>query len=183
MTPPNVKLMVKIVLGWRTWVADFGLEEFIRALLHVLIWNAPVGEDEISVIAAFRSAACLMVMVGEACDETLKTMMRTALDVIENDDCGSALKGEGLAEFCLIAAVASIENPKSLFREMLDRRKKLEVQASRPGMAQLRFCVGIVKGAVYVPAFREMIEPSVFGTPMMKQEWHAAIDYFIEMSA
>jgi hypothetical protein len=124
-----------------------------------------------------------MVIVCEGDDEMLKTMLRTALDIIENDDCGSSIHGEGLADFCLITTVANVADPRPLFREMLERRKKLAEQASRPGLAQLGFCVSIVKGAVYVPALREMIEPSIFGTPMMRQEWHAAIDYFIEISA
>jgi hypothetical protein len=182
LSPPLIKRIRNIIIAWRTWIANFGIGEFVRALLHVLIWNMPVGEDELLIMAAFRSAACMMVIVCEGADEMLETMLRIALDVIENDDCGLALNGEGLADFCLIATVAS-SDPKPLFQEMLDRRKRLADQASRPELAQLGFCVNMVKGAVYVPALREMIEPSIFGTGMMKQEWHAAIDYFIETSA
>lgn len=54
---------MKIIFGWRAWISAFGLEEFIRALLYVVMWHIQVGADPISVLSSFRSAGCVMVIV------------------------------------------------------------------------------------------------------------------------
>jgi hypothetical protein len=105
------------------------------------------------------------------------------VDVIENSDCGVALNGEGVAEFCLITTVAMAsqgwEFAQTAFKELLEHRKRLVDQAPPTGTAKLGFCVSLMKGALYVPSLRALIEPEMFGTPIMRQEWQAAIGYFV----
>jgi hypothetical protein len=181
--PPSPKLPTRILLGWRAWLKGFGLEQFVRALLYVLIWNIQVGTDPLSAMASFRSAGCIMVVVCEADTDMLLAVMRTAIDLIENDDCGVALNGDGVAEFCLIMTVAVASHgpgrAQEMFRELLQHRKRLVDQGPPAGTAKLGFCISGIRGALYVPSLRELIEPGVFGTAMMRQEWQAAIDYFI----
>jgi hypothetical protein len=177
------KLPTKIVVGWRAWLGVFGLEEFIGALLYVLMWNIQVGTDPLSAMASFRSAACIMVIVCEADVDMLRSTLRAAVDVVENGDCGVRLNGDGVAEFCLIATVALASHDQdhacAMFGELLEHRRRLVDQAPPSGSAKLGFCVSLVNGALYLPLLRAMIEPEMFGTPMMRQEWQAAIDYFI----
>jgi hypothetical protein len=172
------KPSTRIVFSWRAWVAGFGLEEFVRTLLYVLIWNIQVCTDPLSAMTFFKCAACLMVVVCEGNEDMLRMAICTAVDVVENADCGIGVNGDGLAEFCLILTVA-MRKAKDMFGDLLEHRRRLVDQAPPTGTAKLGFCVSLIKGALYVPSLRGLIEPQIFGTPMMRQEWQAAIDYFI----
>jgi hypothetical protein len=180
---PTSSPSTKILLGWRAWVSAFGLKEFVHALLYVLMWHIQVGTDPLSAMASFRSAGCLMVIVCEANGMMLREIMETAVNIVENEDCGIALNGDGVAEFCLIVTVAmgcrGRELVQEVFRELLEHRKRLVDQEPPTGTAKFAFCVGLIKGALYVPILRGLIQPDIFRTAMMRQEWQAAIDYFI----
>jgi hypothetical protein len=87
----------------------------------------------------------------------------------ESEDCGAGVNGDGFAEFCLVLNVAMVTQAQETFRELLERRTKLVEQIPAVGTPKLGFCVSLIRGALYVPVLRELIEPEVFGTPMIRQ--------------
>jgi hypothetical protein len=135
--------------------------------------------DPLSGIDFFRCAACLVVLACESDEELLYDAIVTTLDVIETDDCGVGVNGNGFAEFCLILTISMVTQAQEMFGKMLERRLKFVEQAPAVGTPKLSFCIALIRGALYVPVLRKLIEPEVFGTPMMRHEWQAAIDYFI----
>jgi hypothetical protein len=176
VTPPPSE---PTVLVWRAWLARFGMPEFVAALLYVLIWNIQISTDPFSGMNFFRCAACLLVIVCEGDEALLREAIEKSVDILENSDCGVGINGDGLAEFCLVLNVAMTDHGQEMFRGLLARRARLVEQAPPSGSAKLGFCVTLIKGALYVPELRQLIEPQVFGTPIMRREWQAAIDYFI----
>jgi hypothetical protein len=179
LIPIPPKRTSRIIFSWRAWLVGFGVPEFIRALLFVLIWNVEICMHPIMTLAYYRCAASIIVLVCDGDEDQLRQAIVTAAEVIENEDCGLGVNGDGIAEFCIIINISIPGQARDIFRQLLECRGRLIEQAPPAGSAKLGFCIGLIKGGLYVPALRELIEPQVFGTPIMRQEWRSAIDYFI----
>jgi hypothetical protein len=179
LIPLPPKRARSIIFSWRAWLTGFGVPEFIRALLFVLIWNFELPRHPMLSLSYYRSAASNILLVCDGNEDQLRDALVTAADYIENEDCGIGVNGDGLAEFCLILNISLPSHAREIFRRLLECRARLVQQTPPAGSAKLGFCVGLIKGALYVPALRQLIEPQVFGTPIMRQEWRSAIDYFI----
>jgi hypothetical protein len=138
----DAKLCARTICSWRAWIAVFGLEEFVKALLYVLLWKIQMGAEPLSTLASFRSAACMMVVVCGSENATNRTIIRTVIDVVENGDCGAGINGDGMAEFCIITIVTLAVEGQAMFEELLEHRKRLveqvlalEGRAVHPGAA------------------------------------------------
>jgi hypothetical protein len=177
--PLGSKALCRIILSWRAWVSCFGLEEFVKALLGVVIWNVHISTDPLSTLNFFRSAAAMMSVVYEKDLDATKRVIAVATHLLEGEDCGPALNGDGLAEFCLVLIASLRPDCQETFDYLLTFRKTLIADMPPNGSAKLGFCVTLIKGALYRKELRERIKPEVFGEVIMKHEWRAAIDYFI----
>jgi hypothetical protein len=173
------KTLCRIVFSWRAWVGSFGLEEFVKTLLGVLIWNIQISTDPLSALNFFRSAAALVSVVCEKDLEATKRVIAVATHLLEGEDCGPSVNGDGLAEFCLVLTASLRPHCQETFDCLLDFRKRLINDMPQSGSAKLGFCVALIKGALYRTDLRGRIKPEVFGEAIMKHEWQAAIDYFI----
>jgi hypothetical protein len=176
--PLGNKALFRILFSWRAWAGSFGLEEFVRALLGVLIWNIQVSMDPLCALHFFRSAAALVSVVCERDLGATKRVITVATRLLR-EDCGPGVNGDGLAEFCLVMIASLRPDCQDTFDYLLDFRKKLIDDMPRNGSPELGFCVALIKGALYRKELRTRIKPEVFGEAMMKHEWQAAIDYFI----
>jgi hypothetical protein len=172
-----------VILAWRAWLNGFGVPEFIRALLFVLIWNLELSLHPVMALLSYRCAATIVAVVCDGREDQLLEALLTAADYVENEDCGRGINGDGLAEFCVILNISIPGQATEIFRRLLEYRARLVAQAPPAGSTKLGFCVELIKSALYIPALRELIEPQVFGTPIMRQEWRSAIDYFIAESS
>jgi hypothetical protein len=177
--PLGNKTICRIIFAWRGWAGFFGLEQFIKALLGVLIWDIHLSMDPLSTLSFFRSAAALVSVVCEKDLEATKRVIAVATHLLEEEDCGPCVNGDGLAEFCLVLTASLRPACTETFDYLLDFRKKLGDNMPHNGSAKLGFCVTLIKGALYRKELRERIKPEVFGEAMMKHEWQAAIDYFV----
>jgi hypothetical protein len=177
--PFSTRSALRAVISWRAWIIHFTAEPFVQMVIRTVMGLVAGSGDPVRIISFFQSAACILLVVSDGDEDLIMRILNIVLDVIESERRGTDCDGEGLAGFCILTVLGLPTRWKSAWQQILEFREKLINETSDRGATRIAFCQHLIRAAVYVPGLHDTLTRDVFASSFMKNEWQAAIDYFI----
>lgn len=177
----TLETIYKIIVSWRAWVSKFGIVNFTLNLLETMNFEMNKIIDTNVVIETYESVAYLILCASENDDEHLMELIDKIMSIVFESSNEKIEGCFGLAHFCIVILLGMNDYYEECFLKVMKSCRAALTEKWDSVSPPMIFAITIVKLALYIPLFQPLISPDLFRVLIKKNDWKAAIDFFIAM--
>jgi hypothetical protein len=168
----------KLCIEWRAWMVIFGVHEFVKILIGLLMWNTQSSADPFASRPAFKMAATLLVLCLDFDQDKIFDVLKTSLQQLD-DGPDSVPDGGGLTHFCVVFMGFLKDRWDDVIEVVRNTQENLLSDEVHGGSPRLMFSLALVRAATEIPQLYEAISPDLFEVMITRHDWQTAVDLFI----